>query len=375
MSMSGTRVGHGASSALRNRNIAPAGLGEFDYHLGITNESSWIKRRFSTLVSWPASALSSLVDTTSTAKGTFGRKRTCMLLLALVMLGIGSTTFLAKSSNLNPSVTTSSGDEATSNAWNNRRAQIMNSILLQSVTRLEVLDDEDSPQYAALDWISEKDVLHLDPLDGDLVARYACAAFYFSVDDWSTPRARSEGNFSEFHSTWLSERHICDWSGIQCKEDDGISSEVTVTKFHFDAGYVNGPLVQEVVASFQNLEVLHFCGVGLQGPLPSNLGSLTKLKVLSLGDNDFTGSLPSELGRMSSLKLLGLHNNRLESVIPIELWNLTKLSALYLDGNGFRGAISTEVNNLKELVDFRLRNNHMDGPLPNALGDLSKSVK
>ena len=251
MSMSGTRVGHGASSALRNRNIAPAGLGEFDYHLGITNESSWIKRRFSTLVSWPASALSTLVDTTSTAKGTFGRKRTCMLLLALVMLGIGSTTFLAKSSNPNPSVTTSSGDEATSNAWNNRRAQIMDSILLQSVTRLEVLDDEDSPQYAALDWISEKDVLHLDPLDGDLVARYACAAFYFSVDDWSTPRARSEGNFSEFHSTWLSERHICDWSGIQCKEDDGISSEVTVTKFHFDAGYVNGPLVQEVVASFQ----------------------------------------------------------------------------------------------------------------------------
>jgi len=89
----------------------------------------------------------------------------------------------------------------------------------------------------------------------------------------------------------------------------------------------------------------------------------------------YVGSLPSELGRMSSLKLLGLHNNRLESVIPIELWNLTKLSALYLDGNGFRGAISTEVNNLKELVDFRLRNNHMDGPLPNALGDLSKSVK
>jgi hypothetical protein len=45
-------------------------------------------------------------------------------------------------------------------------------------------------------------------------------------------------------------------------------------------------------------------GYSITGPLPSELGLLTKLLVLSLDGNSFSGTLPTELGQLRRLQAL-----------------------------------------------------------------------
>lgn len=151
------------------------------------------------------------------------------------------------------------------------------------------------------------------------------------------------------------------------------------------------------------MQILHLNNLGLKKELPSEIGLLSKLKVLSLGNNELSGeclcscsfhddhgsnlwrntklltmdaqtlgNLPKSLGQLNQLKLLGLQNNLFQNEIPREIWKLKELSALYLDGNRLTGTIPTEVKNLKKMIDLRLRDNRMKGSLPSSLGSLSE---
>ena len=40
----------------------------------------------------------------------------------------------------------------------------------------------------------------------------------------------------------------------------------------------------------------------MTGEIPAELGSLTNLTVLDLGDNDLTGTMPTQLGDLINLK-------------------------------------------------------------------------
>ncbi len=228
--------GRDSSTALRN--IAPAGLGQFDYNLGITDKSSQIKHIVSKFASWSTFTFNYLRICA------FRRKGSCIFILALLMLGTGSIMLLSISPA--SSVTTSSGEKTSSITWNHRMTQIAASILKTNMTKLEVLDDDNSPQSSALRWISENDPLRLDPLDKDLITRFTFATFYFSVNHWA-----DRSNFSDFHSTWLSDKHFCDWTGILCFSSNDNDSPKEVAEFRFDAGNVNGPLVNEVVTVFR----------------------------------------------------------------------------------------------------------------------------
>ena len=68
----------------------------------------------------------------------------------------------------------------------------------------------------------------------------------------------------------------------------------------------------------------------LNGSIPSQLGNLRSLSILSLPDNNLTGPIPSELGNLSKLKKLYLPNNNLTDPIPSALGNLSELSSLVL---------------------------------------------
>ena len=66
------------------RNIAPAGLGQFDYHLGVSNGSSRIRRNLRNAMTWPLSFIISL-----TQRCIGNKKRACVFsLLAFIMFGI-----------------------------------------------------------------------------------------------------------------------------------------------------------------------------------------------------------------------------------------------------------------------------------------------
>ena len=81
---------------------------------------------------------------------------------------------------------------------------------------------------------------------------------------------------------------------------------------------------------FETPEALLIGDNRFTGPLPTELGCLTKLGDLRMENNDFSGTLVSEIGSLSRLIWLHLENNRLEGTIPESIWNLNNLEELHL---------------------------------------------
>ena len=115
---------------------------------------------------------------------------------------------------------------------------------------------------------------------------------------------------------------------------------------------------------------LDFSEFGLTGEIPPELGNLTNLTSLSLGDNGLTGEIPPELGNLINLTFLGLWRNELTGEIPPELGNLTNLTFLYLGDNGLTGEIPPELGNLTNLTSLSLGDNGLTGEIPPELGNL-----
>ncbi|MCY3658722.1 MAG: hypothetical protein OXG36_06855 [Caldilineaceae bacterium] len=84
--------------------------------------------------------------------------------------------------------------------------------------------------------------------------------------------------------------------------------------------------------SIHNQIYYHTPGPGLTGPIPPELGLLTRLQTLSLTDNGLRGPIPPELGQLSNLTYLFLHRNHLVA-LPPELGQLSSLQWLNLTGN------------------------------------------
>lgn len=110
---------------------------------------------------------------------------------------------------------------------------------------------------------------------------------------------------------------------------------------------------------------------GLQGPLPPELGDLTKLEVLDLWVNGLTGTIPPELGNLANLRVLSLGLNRLIGVIPLELGRLANLERLQLNDNGLMGTIPADLGLLANLRILDLEQNELTGSIPPELGDLT----
>ena len=111
---------------------------------------------------------------------------------------------------------------------------------------------------------------------------------------------------------------------------------------------------------------------GLAGPIPPELGDLTRLKELWLHGNDLHGPIPPELGNLVGLKVLWLYaNNALTGPIPVELTDLAELEDLRLSGNDLNGPIPPELGHLASLKYLRLDNTGLTGPIPPELGNLT----
>ena len=110
---------------------------------------------------------------------------------------------------------------------------------------------------------------------------------------------------------------------------------------------------------------------GLVGPIPPELGDLTRLSMLSLEGNDLQGPIPPELAKLTNLSLLDLGDNSLTGPVPPELADLTELTVLNLPDNELTGPIPLELTNLSNLRRLDLAQNDLSGEIPFALVDLS----
>ena len=66
-----------------------------------------------------------------------------------------------------------------------------------------------------------------------------------------------------------------------------------------------GTFPEELLALRDSLEGL-FIGDNLfNGPIPTGLGKMKRLKTFDAFDNEFLSTIPSELGRLQTLRTLG----------------------------------------------------------------------
>ncbi|KAI9221662.1 hypothetical protein BC828DRAFT_380417 [Blastocladiella britannica] len=110
----------------------------------------------------------------------------------------------------------------------------------------------------------------------------------------------------------------------------------------------------------------------VQGPIPSDIGLLSGLSVLSAVNNALTGDIPNLAG-LTSLEYLNLANNQLSGAFPSSILKLPKLSEIHLYTNQLTGSIPSDMDQLAgTLLEFNVGNNRLTGTLPGTIGKLAK---
>eukprot|EP00540_Astrosyne_radiata_P023458 CAMPEP_0116840684 /NCGR_PEP_ID=MMETSP0418-20121206/10500_1 /TAXON_ID=1158023 /ORGANISM="Astrosyne radiata, Strain 13vi08-1A" /LENGTH=379 /DNA_ID=CAMNT_0004471015 /DNA_START=358 /DNA_END=1497 /DNA_ORIENTATION=+ len=119
------------------------------------------------------------------------------------------------------------------------------------------------------------------------------------------------------------------------------------------------------------MRILYAGRTGIGGIIPTTVGRFSSLEILTLGDNqEVTGTLPSEMGLMTKLTWLDLGNNKVRGTVPTDIGRLRGLRDFDLSFNQFNGTIPTELGNLRSLERLDLGHNYLSGPaVPTELGN------
>ena len=111
----------------------------------------------------------------------------------------------------------------------------------------------------------------------------------------------------------------------------------------------------------------------LSGTLPSSLGDLISLQVLSLTGNKLLGGIPSSVGQLVSLQQLWLDANSLSGSIPTEIVGMTSLQGLYLSSNRLMGTLPTDIGTMASLEVLYVDTNALSGTIPSSLEALAQT--
>ena len=167
-----------------------------------------------------------------------------------------------------------------------------------------------------------------------------------------------------YSENWLTDRPLSEWYGVDM---DGSGR---VVELLLSRNSLTGSIPPEL-GSLTGLTQLSLGNnENLTGRIPPELGSLTHLTHLHLHNDDLIGSIPAELGDLVNLRELRLDNNNLSGPIPAELSSLTLLTQLWLQRNELTGPIPPVLGSLTLLTDLRLGGNLLTGPIPPELGTL-----
>ena len=214
----------------------------------------------------------------------------------------------------------------------------------------------DDPSAAGLPAGIGEPIGNPDPVVGSVEGdRAALMALY---------NATAGANWKDNYN-WGTDAPLGQWYGINTDENGRVASLYLV---------YNG-LSGSIPPELGNLTMLDELSLGdnqLSGSIPSELGNLTQLEDLDLQWNELSGSIPSELGNLTALKYLHLGPNELSGSIPPELGNLTLLYRLTLDRNQLSGSIPPELGNLTRLITLWLGGNQLSGLIPSELGNLTQ---
>jgi len=154
---------------------------------------------------------------------------------------------------------------------------------------------------------------------------------------------------------------VCSWQGIECdcSTHKHPFQGANEQEFYYDD-------VAPVPASECHVTKIQLINMGLKGSLPSSLQSLTKLKVLQLGNNALTGNL-NNLAGLVSLTKIHIQASKIQGQLPSFLYSFVSLKSLWLYDNSLTGSIPTSFGNLFQLQSLILHSNFLTGSLPTTL--------
>ncbi|XWS44291.1 hypothetical protein CRYUN_Cryun15aG0032300 [Craigia yunnanensis] len=188
----------------------------------------------------------------------------------------------------------------------------------------------------------------------------------------------------------------CNWPGITCNDagsvtrifrphDPSLDFRGKLDNMNFSflpnlvildiTGYVLNGSIPPEIGSLSKLTFLNFSYNYLSGELPRSLEKLKLLEKVDISHNLITGSIPLELGYLKNLVGLNFSNNNLVGPIPSTLSHLTNLISLVLDLNKIEGSIPPPLAQLINLKFLILNYNHISGFIPPEIGNMTNLIR
>eukprot|EP01018_Ginkgo_biloba_P002119 Gb_02803 [translate_table: standard] len=132
----------------------------------------------------------------------------------------------------------------------------------------------------------------------------------------------------------------------------------------------------DFISELQDLRYLDLSGNNFSGSIPPAFGKLPRLQILNISNNLLNGTIPSFLGNLSNLLEFNLaYNPFAPGPVPSELGSLTKLQNLWLAVSNLVGEIPDSLGNLLSLTNFDLSTNELSGAIPESITKLNKVVQ
>ncbi|MBD1207950.1 MAG: hypothetical protein H9535_05955 [Ignavibacteria bacterium] len=147
---------------------------------------------------------------------------------------------------------------------------------------------------------------------------------------------------------------------------------------------LSGALTPGVFCSYGNMRFLDVSRNNLTGEIPVCIADLDKIEILNLTFNRFTSLIPWQLGKMTSLRELRLGNNQLTGELPAELGTggvrvtakktavttrVPTVQVIDVSNNQFSGGIPDEWGNIPQLTELSAVNCGLTGKLPATIRD------
>jgi Leucine-rich repeat (LRR) protein len=126
-------------------------------------------------------------------------------------------------------------------------------------------------------------------------------------------------------------------------------------------------MIPSEVGSLKKLKELSVHYNSFTGEIPIKISDCTELTDLDIGVTNLNGSPPSEIGALTKLEYISMYNNSIVGTIPTEIGQLTSLTNLFLSYNSLSVSIPSEFAALQKLQKLDISQINVAGTIPVSL--------